>query len=163
MAPWILNPAREFLFPAAAGCAQPPLAETEVSAPAFAEHEAPRLCYCLAEQASGKLAAAHTRPMPTQSWLLERSSDAVQEPWLGRHSYSASEVERVCTAAGGQGLVPAPPSGNVGPHLLGTPSSVSGIGAGATKSVTGMLAVAFFMNSVQIGRAASAPDRPSLL
>ena len=31
---------------------------------------------------------------------------------------------------------------------------------GATKSVTGILAVAAFMNSVQIGSAASAPERP---
>ena len=36
-------------------------------------------------------------------------------------------------------------------------------GIGATKSVTGMLAVALFMNSVQIGNAASAPDKLSLL
>jgi hypothetical protein len=41
-------------------------------------------------------------------------------------------------------------------------SSVSSFIGGPTKSVTGMLAVAFFMNSVQIGSAASAPDKPIL-
>ena len=50
--------------------------------------------------------------------------------------------------------MPTPPSG-VGPHLPAGTSSGPGSGAGAMKSVTGMLAVALFMNSVQIGSAAS--------
>jgi hypothetical protein len=78
---------------------------------------------------------------------------------MAGRNHSGSEEARAGTAAGGQGtIVPSSPGG----QLFGA-SSLPGMGAGATKSVTGMVAVALFIKSVQIGSAASAPDRFNLL
>jgi hypothetical protein len=62
----------------------------------------------------------------------------------------------------GQGPPGGSPSRVEEPHFsVGASSGVSLRNAGGgTKSVTGILAVAVFMNSVQIGSAASEPERP---